>query len=83
MRQFSENIRVSRTEITDQFYKEIPKEIDHASKFLEIPGSFEQNLKTRSKSIYTRKSHKIDHFFRFLTFLAETEHFEQNMKKND
>ena len=50
-------------------------------KSLAISGSFEQNLKTRSKSIYTRKSHKIDHFLRLLTFLAETEHFEQNMKK--
>ena len=36
----SQNIRVFRTEICDQFYKEIPTEIDHVSKFLEIPDDF-------------------------------------------
>ena len=38
----SQNFRVSRTEISDQFYKEIPKEIEHVSKFLAIPGDFWQ-----------------------------------------
>ena len=28
------------TEISDQFYKEIPREIDHASKFLATSGDF-------------------------------------------
>ena len=32
------------TEISDQFYKEIPREIDHASKFLATSGDFWQFL---------------------------------------
>ena len=48
----SQNIRVFRTEISDRFYKEIPTEIDHVSKFLAISGSFEQNKKNnRNPSI--------------------------------
>ena len=48
--------------------------------FLAISGSFEQNKKKQSKSIYTRKSHKIDHFLRFLTFHTIPGSFEQNLK---
>ncbi len=82
----SKKVRNFRTEISDGFYKEIPTEIDHVSKFLAIPGDFWQlraEFQKLSKSIYTRKSHKIDHFLRFLTFLAETERSEQKSQERE
>ena len=64
-------------------YQEIPQNLS-LFEILNISSDlwqFRAEFEKKSKSIYTRKSHKINHFLRFLTFLAETEHFEQESQK--